>query len=62
MFASLEKVGWSPAEWRESTGISNSTLYKLVREKKLSIVKVGRRTVITEHPRDFLQRMAMEAA
>jgi len=62
MTTQIEKCGWNVDEWCQSAGISRRTVYTLISDNKLKIVKIGRRTIIPEHPRDFLQRMATEAA
>jgi predicted site-specific integrase-resolvase len=51
----LESRASSPREFRERNNISNTTLYKEIKEGRLIALKVGRRTIITaEAERNWL--------
>lgn len=55
-------AGMPPKAFCKATSISVSMLYKLKNAGKVPFVKVGRRTVITVSPSEFLERMGREAA
>ena len=40
------KLALSPAEAAEALGVSRSTVYRMVSSGQLSVVKVGRRTLV----------------
>ena len=56
--ASTAQAGFSIAEWIRATGISHSGFYSLRSDIKPATVKIGKRTIVTEAPRDWLQRGA----
>ncbi len=49
---------WTVKEWTAAARIALSTFYTIPRELQPAHVKIGRRTIITEAPRDWLERMA----
>ena len=61
--ASSGKLAYTVPEAQDATGLSRSTLYRLIDGKKLRIIKVGTRTLI---PADslvtYLDSLEMEAA
>ncbi len=59
---SVEKAGWSLAEWRLATSIGRTKVYELLQDGEISASKVGTRLVITTPPREFLERCAIKAA
>ena len=52
------QAGFSIAEWIRATGISHSGFYALKSEIKPTTVKIGKRTIVTEAPGDWLRRVA----
>lgn len=61
--ASTEKLCFTIPETCFSTGLSRSTIYLLLQEKKLRAIKVGNRTLIpADSLRNFLTSLEMEAA
>ena len=42
------KLALSPAEAAEALGVSRSTIYRMVSSGQLSVVKVGRRTLVAK--------------
>ena len=52
--AKLDRHGWTIADWSAATGVGRSSVYNLLRDSKITGVKLGSRTLITTHPRDFL--------
>jgi hypothetical protein len=49
-------AGWNIPDWCTSTSISRASFYLLVERPKT--VKLGRRRVVVESPRDYLARIA----
>ena len=61
--ATKSKAGWPISDWCREISIARATYYTLA--TRPTSVKIGKRTVITECPRDYLQRIAeaqLEAA
>lgn len=56
-----EQVGFAPAAWCQATSISRAKLYQLPAELQPSSVKLGRRRIITEGPREYLDRIGAMA-
>jgi hypothetical protein len=52
------QIGRSPEEFSEQAGFSRARLYTIPKEYWPTIVRIGRRVVITESPADWLARMA----
>ena len=60
---SMLKLLHRPNEVREALGIGNTTLYRLIGEGKLKVVKIGASTRITDESlRAFAAALEMEAA
>lgn len=55
--ADLPVVGYRPASWARSVGISRSGYYALSPDMRPRSVTVGRRRIITESPADWLVRI-----
>lgn len=53
-----EKCGWRIPEWASAVGISRSTTYELITERRIASIKLGGARIITTHPRDFLAALA----
>jgi hypothetical protein len=51
------RAGWAVKAWCEAAGISDALLYKLEEGVRPASVKVRRRRLIIESPRDWLRRM-----
>ncbi|KQO59240.1 hypothetical protein ASF24_13855 [Methylobacterium sp. Leaf86] len=61
--ASPEKLAFTIQEAQHATGLGRSTLYVLIAEKKLRIIKVGSRTLIpADSLRGYLASLEREAA
>ncbi|WP_267359293.1 MULTISPECIES: excisionase family DNA-binding protein [unclassified Methylobacterium] len=61
--ASTEKLCFTVPETCFSTGLSRSTIYLLLQEKKLRSIKVGNRTLIpADSLRGYLSSLETEAA
>lgn len=56
-----ERFGWQVNPWCAAVGISRSTAYELIAEGKIASVAVGKRRIITTHPRDFLASLQSAA-
>ncbi len=54
----LEKCGWRIPEWASAVGISRSTTYELITEKRIASIKLGGMRIITTNPREFLRALA----
>lgn len=54
---STEQAGYAIAEWCKLVSISRPKLYQLPPELQPSSVKLGRRRIIDEGPRDWLKRI-----
>lgn len=54
--------GYSIYEWCAATKISRATYYKLVGSLQPRFARIGRRVVICEDPRAYLDRIAAEQA
>lgn len=59
---SIEQAGYAPAAWCQAASISRAKLYQLPPDMQPHSVKLGRRRIITESPRQFLDRIAAMAA
>jgi hypothetical protein len=57
-----ERAGFHLARWCEAVGISRGFYYTLPPELQPESVKLGKRRIITEKPRDYLKRVAGHAA
>jgi hypothetical protein len=55
---STASAGWSILDWRRATSIARATFYTLAQRPRF--VKLGRRTVVIECPREYLARIAAE--
>ncbi len=53
----VEKFGWKVPEWCAATGVSRSSVYELLAEKRLDSVKLGHSRLITTHPSVFLSSL-----
>lgn len=53
-----EPDGYLIKDWCKRVGISRSMFYILPSEVKPRLVKIGRRVVVFEKPKDWLLRMA----
>lgn len=53
----ISPSGFSIEMWCRAVGISRTSEFCLRQEEKPHSVQVGRRRIIIEHPRDWLQRM-----
>ena len=61
--ASPEKLAYTVPEALYATGLGRTTLYALIAERKLRIIKVGSRTLIpADSLRDYLASLEQEAA
>lgn len=61
--ASTEKLCFTVMETCFSTGLSRSTIYILLQQKKLRSIKVGNKTLIpVDSLRSFLSSLEQEAA
>ena len=56
--ANIEQAGYAPSAWCQSASISRAKLYQLPAELQPRSVKLGRRRIITEAPREYLERLA----
>jgi hypothetical protein len=54
----VDQAGYAPAAWCELASISRAKLYQLPAELQPQSVKLGRRRIITESPREYLKRIA----
>ena len=54
----IEQAGYAPSAWCQSASISRAKLYQLPADLQPRSVKLGRRRIITEAPRDYLERIA----
>jgi excisionase family DNA binding protein len=45
--SSIEPITVTVADARKISGLSNTTIYKKIAEKRLEVVKIGTRTLIT---------------
>lgn len=52
------QVGWSIEEWCNATTICRASFYLL--KTRPHLVKLGRRTIITEAPADYLARISID--
>lgn len=55
------KAGWRVNEWAAAAGVSRSTTYELIDERRITSVKLGAARIITTSPAAFLASLA-EAA
>jgi hypothetical protein len=53
-----ERAGWSIREYLPLIGIGETTYHTLPPEQKPKYIKIGRRTIITEPPRAYVDRLA----
>ncbi|MCJ2077902.1 helix-turn-helix domain-containing protein [Methylobacterium sp. E-016] len=61
--ASPEKLAYTVPEALYATGLGRTTLYALIAERKLRMIKVGSRTLIpADSLRSYLASLEMEAA
>lgn len=51
-----QAAGWTIPDWCRATSISRASFYLLAQRPET--VKLGRRTVVIESPRDYLARIA----
>ena len=58
----MEKVGWRVLEWSAATGCGKSTTNELIREKKITSVKLGGARIITTAPAAVLDSLAEQQA
>lgn len=58
MDVTSEKAGWSISDYCLLTDIGRTKLYTMPADQQPRSVKVGRRKVIIEPPREYLQRLA----
>ena len=56
------KVGRSVREFAAAVSIGCTKAYELMATGEIQFAKIGRRTVILDDPREFLQRYARKAA
>lgn len=54
--ATVAPAGWNIPNWCAATSISRASFYLLALRPRT--VKLGRRTVVIESPKDYLQRIA----
>jgi hypothetical protein len=54
----MEKFGWKITEFVDAAGVSRSRVYELMQQGCLQSVKLGRRRLITTHPREFLTTLS----
>lgn len=59
---SVGKSGWRPREFAAAIGCSLAKVWLLVSARELQVVRIGRMTIITTPPREFLERKAAEQA
>jgi hypothetical protein len=52
------KVGWRIPEWSAATGIGRSSIYELIDDELIALVKHGRSRIILTPPRDYLRSLA----
>lgn len=50
----LERQGYSPAEAAHTIGCGRTTIYELIKQGRLRVVKIGVRTII---PRTEIERL-----
>jgi hypothetical protein len=50
----VRRVSWRPDEWATATGFSTAWAYKLLDQGKIKAKKVGRATVITTAPDEYI--------
>ena len=61
--ASAEKLAYTVPEVLYATGLGRTTLYALIKEKKLRVIKAGARTLIpADSLRGYLASLEQEAA
>ena len=58
----VTKAGYSIPEFGTATGLGRSSIYKYMGDGRITFVKAGRRTIITDQPGDFLARLSEKAA
>lgn len=58
----VPKFGWPPREWCHASGLGMTKLYELKNAGKVRFVKVGKRTLITTSPADYLAQLAAAQA
>lgn len=55
--AAATKAGWRIDEWARDVGVSRSTIYELIGEKRISSVRLGGARIITTPPAKFLSSL-----
>jgi len=53
--SSIERAGFSISEWGEAANLGRTSVYKVINKGHVRTAKVGRRTIILTHPKDFLE-------
>jgi hypothetical protein len=50
----MPKLGWTIGEWLAEIPVSRSKLYSLIDAGSVRVAKVGRRTIVTTPPEQYL--------
>ena len=59
--SSEAKAGFSIREWCPAVGMGRSTFYVLPLELRPKTVKLGKKHLVIESPRDYLDRIAAQS-
>jgi hypothetical protein len=54
-----EKQGWRVSEWYPKVGISRAGTWRLIKDKKIKTVKLGRVRIIITPPSEFLAKLEL---
>jgi hypothetical protein len=57
-----QKSGWRVDEWGHATGVCRASVFNLLRDGRISRVKLGSMTIITTQPAAFLASLRDDAA
>ena len=52
------KHAWTPAEYCHAVGLGRTSIYAAIKDRRLHVVKFGRRTLIITPPQEFLASLA----
>lgn len=55
-----DRAGWGVGQYCEACDFSRATYYNLPEDKRPKSLKIGKRRIIIEPPREFLARLAAE--
>jgi hypothetical protein len=50
----MPKLGWTIGEWLAQIPVSRSKLYSLIEAGSVRVAKIGRRTIVTTSPEQYL--------